>query len=117
MKKSYKNCLGTVSAWDRLCSTDEKFSKYLSSCVLSQLLYSCEMEGDAENSYSFGKSMVWIGIYIANMLYGFQYKTLWFPCKYFSLNAPYIAVIVITMKLPVDLSSAMPSYVEQVAKL
>ncbi|MFS7903146.1 hypothetical protein Hanom_Chr01g00020571 [Helianthus anomalus] len=100
MKNSYKNCLGIVSAWDRLCSSDEKLDG-----------------GDAENSYSFSKPMVWIGIYIANMLYGFQYKTLWFPCKYFSLDAPCIAVIVITMKLPVDLSSAMPSYVEQVAKL
>ncbi|KAK9070198.1 hypothetical protein SSX86_010598 [Deinandra increscens subsp. villosa] len=73
--------------------------------------------------------MVWIGIYIAiasllcilamaaDLVHGFRNKKIWFPCKYFSLNAASITVITVTMKLPVDLSSDMPAYMDQSAKL
>ncbi|XP_076956843.1 uncharacterized protein LOC143632151 [Bidens hawaiensis] len=86
------------------------------------------MEREAENSDRFSKPMVWIGIYVAiaslfcilamvaDLLHGFRSKKFWFPCKYFSLNAASIAVITIAMKLPVDLSSMMPSYMDQETK-
>ncbi|KAL8201401.1 hypothetical protein R6Q57_012740 [Mikania cordata] len=73
--------------------------------------------------------MLWIGIYIsttsficilamgADLFRGIQNKKFWFPCKYFSLNAASITVIAVTMKLPVDLSSTMPSYTDQATKL
>ncbi|KAF5763054.1 hypothetical protein HanRHA438_Chr15g0688251 [Helianthus annuus] len=73
--------------------------------------------------------MVWIGIYIAiasglctlamaaDLLHGFRNKKFWFPCKYFSLNAASIMVITVAMKLPVDLSSEMPGYADQAAKV
>ncbi|XP_076956849.1 uncharacterized protein LOC143632156 [Bidens hawaiensis] len=126
---SYDKCLRIVSALDRFRSDDDKFDKYFSSHDISQLHYSCETEGDAENSDSFSKPMVWIGIYIAtasllcvlpmaaDLLHGFRNKKFWFPCKYFSLNAAVITVIAIAMKLPVDLTSAMPSYTDQATKL
>ncbi|PWA40517.1 hypothetical protein CTI12_AA562090 [Artemisia annua] len=73
--------------------------------------------------------MVWIGVYIAvasivcilamaaDLFHGFRNKKFWFPSKYFSLNAASITVIAVTMKLPVDLSSDMPSSEDQTAKL
>ncbi|KAM0042918.1 hypothetical protein Hdeb2414_s0010g00335321 [Helianthus debilis subsp. tardiflorus] len=77
----------------------------------------------------FSKPMVWIGIYIAvasllcilpmlaDLLHGFKNKKLWFPCKYFTLNAVSLTVIAVAMKLPMDLNNPMPSAVDQAAKL
>ncbi|GKB95107.1 hypothetical protein Tco_0981244 [Tanacetum coccineum] len=73
--------------------------------------------------------MLWIGIYIAiaslvctlamaaDLLHGLRNKKFWFPCKYFTLNAASITVITVAMKLPVDLTSEMPRYMDQVAKI
>ncbi|KAF5795186.1 hypothetical protein HanXRQr2_Chr08g0336711 [Helianthus annuus] len=72
--------------------------------------------------------MVWIGIYIAipslfcilpmvaDLLHGFKNKKLWFPCKYFTLNAASLTVIAVAMKLPVDLNNSMAGVVGQAAK-
>ncbi|GJT72235.1 hypothetical protein Tco_1031521 [Tanacetum coccineum] len=73
--------------------------------------------------------MLWIGIYIAiaslvctlamaaDLLHGLRNKKLWFPCKFFTLNAASITVITVAMKLSVDLTSEMPSYMNQAAKI
>ncbi|KAI3711662.1 hypothetical protein L1987_70201 [Smallanthus sonchifolius] len=73
--------------------------------------------------------MIVIGLYIAlaslcciiamafDLLHGIRSRKLWFPCKYFSINAASLVVIAIVMKLPVDLSGSMPGVVDQVAKL
>ncbi|KAL8189203.1 hypothetical protein R6Q57_028769 [Mikania cordata] len=93
------------------------------------LCYICSMVDDWEIQGIYSEPMVWIGIYIAvasllcilamvaDLLHGFRNNKLWFPCKYFSLNAASITVITVAMKLPVDLSSEMPSYMDQAAKL
>ncbi|GKF78812.1 hypothetical protein Tco_0234380, partial [Tanacetum coccineum] len=77
----------------------------------------------------YSQPMVWIGIYIAiaslvctlamaaDLLHGLRNKKFWFPCKYFTLNAASITVITVAMKLPVDLTSEMPNYMDQVAKI
>ncbi|KAI3814586.1 hypothetical protein L1987_14226 [Smallanthus sonchifolius] len=82
---------------------------------------------DLENRYS--KPMLWIGMYIAlaslccillmvaDLLHGLRSRKLWFPCKYFSVNAFSLSVISVAMKLPVDLSGSMPGDVDQAAKL
>ncbi|KAF5763041.1 hypothetical protein HanRHA438_Chr15g0688121 [Helianthus annuus] len=84
---------------------------------------------DKIESDRFSEPMVWIGIYIAvasgvcilamaaDLVHGFRNRKLWFPCKYFSLNAASITVITIAMKLPLDLTSPMPSYADQAAKV
>ncbi|KAJ9549514.1 hypothetical protein OSB04_022057 [Centaurea solstitialis] len=76
----------------------------------------------------YSKPMLWIGIYIAvasffcillmaaDLLHGFRNRKLWFPSKYFTLNTASITVITIAMKLPVDLSTPMPGYIDQFAK-
>ncbi|KAF5788399.1 hypothetical protein HanXRQr2_Chr10g0463581 [Helianthus annuus] len=82
---------------------------------------------DLQNNYS--APMLWIGMYIAlaslvcilamvaDLLHGLRSRRLWFPCRYFKLNAAFLAVISVAMKLPVDLSGSMPGDVDQVAKL
>ncbi|KAJ0666701.1 hypothetical protein HanPI659440_Chr17g0669691 [Helianthus annuus] len=114
---------------DTLHSSYKELSKYLSEDDIRHLNFSCGTELDKENSDRYSGPMVWIGIYVAiasifctlamaaDLLHGFRSKKLWFPCKYFSLNAASITVITVAMKLPVDLSSAMPSYMDQETKL
>lgn len=84
-------------------------------------------QSDLQNEFS--KPMPWIGMYmslaslfcilamVGDLLHGFRVKKLWFPCKYFTLNAASLTVIAIAMKLPVDLNNSMPGYVDQTAKL
>ncbi|KAK4437257.1 hypothetical protein Salat_0059600 [Sesamum alatum] len=61
--------------------------------------------------------MPWIGLYIAaasavctlamaaDVFNGFRSKKLWFPCKYFSLNAASLILLGVAMKLPMDLNT------------
>ncbi|KAI3728509.1 hypothetical protein L6452_17146 [Arctium lappa] len=84
---------------------------------------------DNKNGQIYSGPMVWIGIYIAiasvfcilamaaDLFHGFRNRKFWFPCKYFSLNAASMTVISVALKLPVDLSSPMPGYVDQAAKV
>ncbi|XP_071693527.1 uncharacterized protein [Rutidosis leptorrhynchoides] len=107
---------------------DQVFS-YLSQENFQTLNYICSIVDDWLVQDKFSAPMVWIGIYIAvaslicilamasDLVHGFRHLKLWFPSKYFSLNAASITVITVTMKLPVDLSSQMPSYMDQAAKL
>ncbi|GJX55827.1 hypothetical protein Tco_0285724 [Tanacetum coccineum] len=89
-------------------------------------LYDLLKNSERETEYS--KPMPWIGMYIAvayllcilamvaDLLHGLKYRKLWFPCKYFTLNAASLTVIAVAMKLPVDLNNPMPSLAEQIAK-
>ncbi|XP_042035100.1 uncharacterized protein LOC121781428 [Salvia splendens] len=65
------------------------------------------------------KPMPWIGMYIAaasvvcclsmaaDLFSGLHCKRLWFPCKYFSLNAISLTLLAVTTKLPADLTNDM----------
>ncbi|KAJ0817394.1 hypothetical protein HanPI659440_Chr00c07g0718851 [Helianthus annuus] len=84
-------------------------------------------ESDLEEKY--GEPLEVIGYYIIfaslcciiatgfDLVHGFRSKKLWFPVKYFPLNAVTLAGITVAMKLPVDLSGSMPGAVDQVAKI
>ncbi|KAL5979846.1 hypothetical protein ACLOJK_038957 [Asimina triloba] len=73
--------------------------------------------------------MPWIGLYITaaslacsiamfvDYAHGLRRRKVWFPCKLFSLNATSLTLLAIATKLPVDLSTPMPSAQEQFAKL
>ncbi|KAM0018062.1 hypothetical protein Hdeb2414_s0027g00695001 [Helianthus debilis subsp. tardiflorus] len=77
----------------------------------------------------FSAPMFWIGMYIAlaslvcilamvaDLLHGFRSRKLWFPCKYFRINAAFLTIISVAMKLPVDLTGSMPGAVDKAAKL
>ncbi|KAI3679383.1 hypothetical protein L2E82_51292 [Cichorium intybus] len=80
-----------------------------------------------QNHYS--KPMPWIGMYIAlaslccilamvaDLLHGLRNRKLWFPCKYFSLNAASLTVAAVAIKLPMDLTTLMSGPVEHGSKL
>nr|XP_043616616.1 uncharacterized protein LOC122588544 [Erigeron canadensis] len=81
---------------------------------------------DRQNRY--GEPMIWIGFYIAaaslfcmllmlfDLLDGIGNKKLWFPCKYFTLNAASLSLIAVAMKLPVDLNNPMEGVTDQSVK-
>ncbi|KAK3014194.1 hypothetical protein RJ639_008695 [Escallonia herrerae] len=84
---------------------------------------------EEDNQKTFSAPMLWIGIYVAvislvcslamaaDAYQGFRQRKLWFPCKFFSLNAASLTLLAVAMKLPVDLSSSMEGNVDQLAKL
>ncbi|KAL7617140.1 hypothetical protein Lser_V15G01824 [Lactuca serriola] len=65
------------------------------------------------------EAMPWVGLYIcvaslvctlamaADAFQGFRQWKLWFPCRFFSINAAAITLMAVAMKLPVDLSDDM----------
>ncbi|KAM0018074.1 hypothetical protein Hdeb2414_s0027g00695121 [Helianthus debilis subsp. tardiflorus] len=82
---------------------------------------------DLENKYS--TPMVWIGMCIvfaslvcilamvADLLHGIRSRKLWFPCKYFRMNAAFLSIMFVAMKLPVDLSGVIPGDMDEAGKL
>ncbi|RWR78220.1 hypothetical protein CKAN_00674300 [Cinnamomum micranthum f. kanehirae] len=77
----------------------------------------------------FSEPLPWIGLYIAaasllcsllmglDTFLGFRRWKLWFPCKFFSLNATSLALLSVATKLPVDLNTSMPRPQDQLTKL
>ncbi|PWA42036.1 hypothetical protein CTI12_AA379720 [Artemisia annua] len=97
--------------------------------VYNLKLYCHDESSNTHRGNVASQPMMWIGIYIAiaslvctlamaaDLLHGLRNKKFWFPCKFFTLNAASITVITVAMKLPVDLTGEMPSYMDQAAKL
>ncbi|KAL7618590.1 hypothetical protein Lser_V15G01833 [Lactuca serriola] len=73
-------------------------------------------------------AMSWVGLYIclaslvctlamvADVFRGFGQWKLWFPCRFFTINAASITLIAITTKLLVDLSTNVSDNHENIAK-
>ncbi|KAI3679382.1 hypothetical protein L2E82_51291 [Cichorium intybus] len=90
-------------------------------------LWELVVTSDQQTMYN--KPMPWIGMYIAlaslfctlamvaDLLHGLRNRKLWFPCKYFTLNAASLTVIAVAMKLPMDLNNLMPGDVDKAAKI
>ncbi|TXG51134.1 hypothetical protein EZV62_023658 [Acer yangbiense] len=88
----------------------------------------CSIDGNL-NEAKFSEPMPWIGIYVAaatiacaiamalDAISGFRNRKLWFPCKFFSLNATSLTLIAVVIKFSVDLNTAMPRKQDQLAKL
>ncbi|KAJ0546689.1 hypothetical protein HanIR_Chr08g0363731 [Helianthus annuus] len=114
---------------DTFAQLENELESHCSSTPLAVLNFLLKSKSQAEMEKKFSKPMMWIGIYIAiaslfcilpmvaDLLHGFKNKKLWFPCKYFTLNAASLTVIAIAIKLPMDLNNSMPGDVDQAAKL
>ncbi|KAK2649077.1 hypothetical protein Ddye_016566 [Dipteronia dyeriana] len=88
----------------------------------------CSIDGNL-NEAKFSEPMPWIGIYVAaatiacaiamalDAISGFRNRKLWFPCKFFSLNATSLTIVAVAIKFSVDLNTAMPRKQDQLAKL
>ncbi|XP_059637837.1 uncharacterized protein LOC132279812 [Cornus florida] len=106
--------------------------RHLLSCSnCSDISASCcsEIIKNKEEEHRLESPMPWIGIcataaslvfslaMVADVFHGFRHRKLWFPCKFFTLNAASLTLLAVTMKLPVDLSTTMPGELDQLAKL
>ncbi|XXG57314.1 hypothetical protein AAC387_Pa03g4501 [Persea americana] len=81
------------------------------------------------DSSKFSEPMPWIGLYIAafsllcsllmglDTISGIRSRKLWFPCRWFSLNATSLTLLSVATKLPVDLNTSMPRPQDQLTKL
>ncbi|CAK9173202.1 unnamed protein product [Ilex paraguariensis] len=88
----------------------------------------CTQYDEGCDSGSFTSPVPWIGLYVAasslgcslamaaDAFRGFRHQKLWFPCKFFTLNAASLTSLGVAMKLPVDVSTPMPSKTDQLAK-
>ncbi|KAI3746101.1 hypothetical protein L6452_08522 [Arctium lappa] len=123
--KRYENCKRIFALLDQKRLLDDEAEIYnYGRYKLCQMVYDSEVEGKI-----YRKPLLWIGIYIAvaslfcillmaaDLFHGFRNRKFWFPSKYFTLNTASITVITIAMKLPVDLSSPMPGFIDQLAKV
>ncbi|KAL2515318.1 hypothetical protein Fot_29289 [Forsythia ovata] len=73
--------------------------------------------------------MPWIGMYVAaaslvcslamtaDVFHGFRTKKLWFPSKYFSINAASLSLLAVATKLSVDLTTNMWAVTDRLAKV
>ncbi|XP_059659027.1 uncharacterized protein LOC132305401 [Cornus florida] len=88
----------------------------------------CTIDGNLDVS-KFSQPMPWIGAYVAaasaacaiamavDAFHGLRNRKLWFPCKYFSLNATTLTLIAVAIKFSVDLNTSMPRKQDQLAKV
>ncbi|CAK7355843.1 unnamed protein product [Dovyalis caffra] len=88
----------------------------------------CGIDGNL-NEAKFSEPIPWIGLYIAaaslasaiamgaDFIRGFRQQKFWCPTKFFSINATSLTIIAVAVKLSVDLNTAMPRRVDQLAKL
>ncbi|XWS61976.1 hypothetical protein CRYUN_Cryun07bG0171100 [Craigia yunnanensis] len=88
----------------------------------------CKIDG-VLNEAKFSEPLPWIGIYIAaaslacaiamaaDAIHGFRHWKLWFPCKFFTINATSLTIITVAIKLSIDLNTPMPRGQDQLAKL
>lgn len=67
--------------------------------------------------YVAAASLLCILAMAADAFQAFRLKRLWFPCKFFALNAASLTVLAVAMKLPVDISEPMPGHTDQLSKL
>ncbi|GKF45444.1 hypothetical protein Tco_0131996, partial [Tanacetum coccineum] len=122
MDLEYYSWTDNICNFDTVLGISDDFRDCLESLSSSK-----KYESEQQNSYS--KPMPWIGIYIAvvsllciipmvaDLIHGLRNRKLWFPCKYFTLNAASLTVTAVAMKLPVDLSNPMLGVPDQMSKL
>ncbi|KAK9150217.1 hypothetical protein Syun_008526 [Stephania yunnanensis] len=89
---------------------------------------SCVDSNSSDNS-NYSSPVPIIGLYVAgassvcllfialDMYAGFRNRKRWLPCRFFPLNSVTLTLLGIATKLPVDLTTSMPSLQDQLSKL
>ncbi|KAK9152842.1 hypothetical protein Sjap_000322 [Stephania japonica] len=67
--------------------------------------------------YVAGANLVCLLLIALDMYAGFRDRKRWLPCRLFSINSLTLTLIAIATKLPVDLTTSMPSSQDQLSKL
>ncbi|KAK9141077.1 hypothetical protein Scep_010758 [Stephania cephalantha] len=84
----------------------------------------CSSESDRYSSpvpyvglYIAGATLVCLLLMLCDMISSFRRRTWYLPCKLFSINSVTLFLLATASKLPVDLTTYMPSHVDQLSKL
>ncbi|KAK9159864.1 hypothetical protein Syun_006205 [Stephania yunnanensis] len=67
--------------------------------------------------YVTGATLVCLLLISMDIFLGFRRRKKWLPCNLFTLNSATLAVLAVATKLPGDLTSSMPSALDQLSKL
>ncbi|KAK9086556.1 hypothetical protein Syun_028950 [Stephania yunnanensis] len=67
--------------------------------------------------YIAGATAVCFLLMLCDIISSFRHKTRYVPCKWFALNSATLTLLAIASKLPVDLTTFMPSAGDQLSKL
>ncbi|KAK9138676.1 hypothetical protein Sjap_009270 [Stephania japonica] len=86
------------------------------------------LEGKLNDS-NYSSPVPWIGLYIAvatlvcllllllDVIVGFRNRKRWVPCRFFPLNSVTLTFLFVAVKLPLDLTTSMPSAQDQLSKI
>ncbi|KAK9159669.1 hypothetical protein Syun_006010 [Stephania yunnanensis] len=86
------------------------------------------LDGNLDNT-NYSSPVPWIGLYIAvatlvclllilvDVIACFRNRKRWVPCRYFPLNSVTLTLLSAAVKLPLDLTTSMPSGQDQVSKI
>ncbi|KAL5720753.1 hypothetical protein ACHQM5_013392 [Ranunculus cassubicifolius] len=67
--------------------------------------------------YIASATLVCLGFIISDVLSAYRKKQRWLPCRLFCLNSMTLTLLSVVAKLPVDLTSSMPSAQDQLSKI
>ncbi|KAL5718882.1 hypothetical protein ACHQM5_011739 [Ranunculus cassubicifolius] len=67
--------------------------------------------------YIAGASVLCSLLMLYDIIHGFIKMQRWLPCKLFKLNSLTLSLIAVVVKLPVDLTTPMPSELDQFSKI
>ncbi|KAK9159820.1 hypothetical protein Syun_006161 [Stephania yunnanensis] len=67
--------------------------------------------------YIVGSTLVCLLLILLDIYAGFRNRKRWLPCRFFSLNSVTLTLFGVATKLPVDLTTSMPSAQDQLSKL
>ncbi|KAK9138570.1 hypothetical protein Sjap_009164 [Stephania japonica] len=67
--------------------------------------------------YIAGATLVCLLLMLSDMIFSFRRRSLYLPCKLFAINSVTLTLLATASKLPVDLTTYMPSAIDQLSKL
>ncbi|KAK9141000.1 hypothetical protein Scep_010681 [Stephania cephalantha] len=67
--------------------------------------------------YVTGATLICLLFIVIDIFVGFRSRKKWLPCHLFKFNSATLAILAVPTKLPVDLTSSMPSALDQLSKL
>ncbi|KAK9159648.1 hypothetical protein Syun_005989 [Stephania yunnanensis] len=67
--------------------------------------------------YIAGGTLVCLLFILLDVIAGFRNRKRWIPCRFFPLNSVTLTLLSVAVKLPLDLTTSMPSALDQLSKL
>ncbi|KAK9081222.1 hypothetical protein Syun_030585 [Stephania yunnanensis] len=64
-----------------------------------------------------GATLVCLVLVLSDIFIALRQRKPWIPCRFFGLNSFTLTILSVATKLPVDLTTSMPSAYDQLSKL